>query len=120
MKHTANGIRVHKLSTGCEGTMVLSVQDKGKLGKFEIFHCNGTHTRGKFTGLKCTYVGRGKKLTEEDIKKLAEKAAKTAAKARQKQETIAHLAGSEEITESDAPVAELNESETTNKESETE
>ncbi len=136
MKHTENGIRVHKLTTGCDAIFEMEINDKGDLGKHELYRCTGTHTKGKFAGLKCTYVGRGKQLTEEDIEKIEAKAERQAEKAQQRKEAIADrddlgeadasaecpdsndFCNPEELEEGDAPVAELNE--TTNRESDDE
>lgn len=116
MKHTENGLKVHKGTTGCKGTMHKELSDKGDLGVFELYRCDGTHTRGRFKGLKCTYVGRGKKLSEEDLEKIAAKAAADEL-AQQAQDD-----GEYDLAESDAPVAGLNEAvrERDGKESETE
>lgn len=74
MMHTENGIKHHKALTGCEGTMTPRVVDKGELGSFEFYYCDGTHKKGRGAGKPCTYVGRGKRLTEDDLAKIAAKA----------------------------------------------
>lgn len=62
MKHTENGIKYHKLSTGCKGQFTKAISDKGDMGAFEIFTCDGTHAKGRGKGKPCNYAGRGAQI----------------------------------------------------------
>ena len=64
MKHTENGILHHRRTTGCEGTFIQGVSEKGSLGAFEIYRCDGVHTKGRLAGMPCNYAGRGAQLRE--------------------------------------------------------
>jgi len=64
MKHTDNGIKHHQATTGCESAFTKTIVDKGDLGTFEMWHCNGYPTKGRGRGEPCTYAGRGKRLQD--------------------------------------------------------
>ena len=101
MKHTQNGIDYHRAATGCAGTFTKEISDKGDKGAFELFRCNGTHTKGRMKGQKCNYAGRGAQV------RVGPKA--------DREDPCAEddlQCNGEELKECDAPVAELDESET--------
>ena len=87
MKHTENGIKHHQATTGCRGEFTKTINDKGDMGAFEMYSCDGTHTRGRMRGEPCNYAGRGAQVRVGPI-----------------------VEETPELEESDAPVAELNES----------
>ena len=128
MKHTELGIKHHRAVTGCRGKFTKSINDKGDMGAFEIFRCDGTHTRGRTRGQACNYAGRGaqvrtgpkvvepEELNESDATVAVAAgiaALLTCGDSKASGETDVEFAErvEGELSESDAPVAELNESE---------
>lgn len=75
--HSENSIKIHTAS--CKGKLALSINDKGPLGKFELFTCTLGDKCGSATKPGESYVGRGRRLSDED----AEKAVAALAKAKE-------------------------------------
>ena len=116
--HSENSIKIH--AAQCKGKLCLQVVTKKNLkADFELWTCSLKGECGSVTKPgESPYVGRGKRLSPEEAKetRAALKAAVATAKAGEGK--MAELAKAkadkaaqapEELSESDAPVAELNE-----------